>query len=210
MKGFARSLRRTVVPVLAVAFVWCGQIRADRFLIAPQFYWADWYQYIPTPPGGPPVAGTHRCIDVSLTNTSKTVEQKVKTTFTTVPASFSTSTFPAGPVLPMGIFSTSTPYVPLTPGSPQTMEGTSILPPSGTALLFFCAVYNNQSPCPLGDWHLKGAFKISFLVTEDRGAILAVLDSRMENAGCGIATDNVISALRNAARTVAVNGGRPF
>ena len=226
---------KAAILVLVSLFPATGALAAGRTLIAPQFVWNDWYAYMdvanpayPGTPGAPPTipqapvppvpnpVGTERCIDISLTNVTSNLPQTVTVTARTVNQFYFTdsSKWPGNSLaIEVGTENGTYSNIPAA-GAPQLALtwGPGVINPKTSNMAKFCGFFGRNPPhCDWdGDWHMAGAFDIQIDVAEDRGAITAVLTSRMENWGCQIDMNSGISALRNTSKTIPLNGGRPF
>jgi hypothetical protein len=181
--------------------------QAKRSCQASRFPWHDWYVTTAWCDGNSMGTGLYRNLEISVTNLSQQV-QTVTVTCT-----------------PGGIYGNHAGSPNLTvyssmggarakPPAPQSVTQSI---PANSSLNYICqAVYSGPpGGGPGGDWHMVGAFDILFEVAEDRGAITAVIQSQMESDGCTDidmpdSSNVIVSTIRNASRTMLVNGGRPF
>ncbi len=178
---------------------------ASRSMIAPPILWHDWYDITSNPAGSILI----RALDISIQNQSNLV-QTVKITCTPIKSNFWVGgSWGSLPRSQMRISATN--IAPQLVDSVSDMSFTIILNPLDSIVPHCTTEY--RGPGSNGDYHLRGAFIVKFEITEDRGAISVMIDTRMEASGqIGLQVNNPLiwGALRTVAKTYYINGERPF
>ncbi len=177
----------------------------SRSMIAPPILWHDWYSVTTNPTDSILI----RALDISIQNQSNLV-QTIKITCTPIKSNFWVGgSWGNLPRSQMRISATG--VAPRAVDSVSEMSFTITLDPLESIVPHCTTEY--RGPGSNGDYHLRGAFSVKFEITEDRGAISVMIDTRMEaSGGIGLqVVDPLIwGALRTVAKTYYINGGRPF
>jgi hypothetical protein len=221
--------RLNLLIIMALSALAAAPTFAARTMAAPRFSWHDWYYTQAWCDPSSPNA-EYKNIEVSVSNVSNATQ--------TVTMSCTPIDIGSGSAGNPGV--QLTPRVSIDGGggesSPTTTVSTTFTLAAYQSYTLTCHAIYRGAPGGAaggGDWHLTGSFDIKFTVNEDRGAITAVMLSQMESSGCalfqkfnfdnpsartpaqvtadkGLINAMVISNMRNASRTITVNGGRPF